>query len=153
METKICTKCKDVKDLDMFPYCKTTKDRKRNECKDCECQRNKIRYLQNKEAFNKNHRIWVENNKVKSDQIKRKWRVNNSEKVKIIEKNWRKNNPEKVKNYNTIQRRKERDNCSNYYISKLLVEQGFCKKDITAELMEVKKLIIKTKRLCKTSQI
>ena len=67
METKICTKCQEVKTLSEFGK------RKGNICKNCIC-------LSSKE--------WYENNKEKAKQHKKEWRENNKGKVKQSNKEW-----------------------------------------------------------------
>jgi hypothetical protein len=58
---------------------------------------------------------------------------------------WRLNNPEKRNDYEKRRRIKIVDN----YVKTNLIAKGFPKETITPELIEVQRLIIKTKRLTK----
>jgi hypothetical protein len=78
METKICSKCKEEKELCEFYNKKSAYDGKRPECKLCS---NKQSILYNKK------------NKNKVDKIKQKYVDNNKEKVKKSKKNWFNKNP------------------------------------------------------------
>ena len=79
----------------------------------------------------------------------------NSEKGKLASKRakikWAKNNPEKI----IEKESKLRDELSDcYVINKLIRGTNLTAKQIreTPELIEIKRIILKTKRLCKTSQ-
>jgi hypothetical protein len=78
MKTKICSKCKEEKEVCEFYNNKSTYDGKRPECKLCS---NKQSILYNKK------------NKDKVDKIKQKYVDNNKEKVKKSKKNWFNKNP------------------------------------------------------------
>ena len=81
-----------------------------------------------------------------SEKIKAKsakWAKENPEKVKEIKANYRAKNAEKLKTYNA----KAILSLARHYVKGILVVQGFPKESITKELIEVKRLIIKTKRL------
>lgn len=67
--------------------------------------------------------------------------------LKLYSKDYGKKNNEKIKALCTYQR----DELYYCYINAKLKRQGFKKEDITPELIEVKRLLIKIKRLCKTS--
>ena len=56
---------------------------------------------------------------------------------------------EKTEQYKKYQKDKIK---SDWYYKRSLILKGFKKSDITSELIEVNKLIIKTKRLCKISR-
>jgi len=78
----------------------------------------------------------------------KKWNLNNPEKVKENDKKWHLNNPEKLKET----KKNYTNELGKGYLNSQLRSKGFKKEQITPELLEVQKIIIKTKRLCKTSQ-
>ena len=163
MKTKICKKCNEEKDVELFGKDKKGKLGLKSWCKECEKERCKN---------------WRLNNPEKFKEIQKNYRLNNPEKVKEMTKNWYLNNPEKFKekqkNYLLNNTEKNKENCKNWYLNniekikesnkkvvnelrkgyliKRLKGKGFKKEQITPELLELQKIIIKTIRLCKTSQ-
>ena len=163
MKTKICTKCNKEKDVDLFGKHKKTKSGLRSHCKECEKEYAKKWNLNNPEKVKESVKKWHLNNPEKIKEIQKKYYSNNTEKIKEIRKNYRLNNPEKVKendkkwHLNNPEKLKEtKKNYTNElgkgYLNSQLRSKGFKKEQITPELLEVQKIIIKTKRLCKTSQ-
>lgn len=84
MPMKTCSKCKQLKALDLFGISSASKDGKHNRCKEC-CNKHAVEYR------NKNPE------KVK--ESKRQYREANLEKVKEYQKQYCSSNPEKYKNY------------------------------------------------------
>jgi hypothetical protein len=78
MKTKICSKCKEEKEVCEFYNNKSTYDGKRPECKLC---------------TNKQSILYNKKNKDKVDKIKQKYVDNNKEKVKKSKKKWFNKNP------------------------------------------------------------
>jgi len=139
-------------------------------------ERDKQRYLKNRDhriemvkLWQKNNpekaKKWAKNNREKVREISAKWSKNNPEKKGIIRKRWCENNPEKktaisfkswiLNKEKILERSRMRtDNLSDRYIKELLIANGLSREQIESntELIEVKRLIIKTKRLCRTSQ-
>ena len=74
-----------------------------------------------------------------------KWRKENAEKVKVARAKWKRNNPEKTKAYSA----KDTALLSDSYIRRALVVQGFKNEQITPELIELKRITLKTTRLCR----
>lgn len=176
IETKICSKCCEEKQLAEFPKQNGGKMGYRASCKSCckayrEENRERIlilqkkNYLENKAKYLEKRRIYKENNKEKiksQDRVRYlKYYDKNKDiikerKLKWVSENgsyqtsWRKKNRDKLNGYrkNTI------DNLSDTYIVSLLHNQyGLKFSDIRAnqDMIDLKKIIIKTKRLCKTS--
>lgn len=161
METKRCSKCGEEKELNKFPtYNKNNKCYFRSYCKECKREMNKnwrnanperVKELKNKwykenpEKVREMGNKWVSNNREKSRAIKHKWERANIEKVKIKNEKWKNDNPDKV---NTARKRR-RENCVDSYIKDILIAHGFPKEQITPELIELKRMIIKTKRKIK----
>ena len=132
METKICTKCKVEKLIDLFYkghyYCKKCFSESIKQCK-----------LNNPEKYKNLIREWSLSNPEKVRESYKKWKLNNPEKCKNSIKKWRLNNPEKV-HISSVK-------------SNLVSKQGLSKETLSENpiLVECKSLMIKTKRLCKTS--
>jgi hypothetical protein len=78
METKICSKCNEEKEVCEFYKNKDRFDGKRPECKVCS---------------NKQSILYNQKNKEKVDKIKQKYVDNNKEKVKKSKKDWFNKNP------------------------------------------------------------
>jgi hypothetical protein len=87
METKICSKCKEEKELCEFYNNKINLDGKRYECKVCS---------------NKSSILYNQKNKEKVSGIKQKYVDNNKEKVKKSKKEWFDKNPEYQNNWSHI---------------------------------------------------
>ena len=130
---KCCSKCNIKKTINDFPANKTSKDGFRKECKKCHSKRVQISALNSVAHYEY----------INSDEYKEK------------QKEWQKKHRLKKGNYllneeTKLRKKKERDLVSKSYCKQQLKNKGF--KNITNELIEVQKLIIKTKRLCKTLQ-
>lgn len=87
METKICSKCKEEKEVCKFYNNKDRFDGKRPECKVCS---------------NKQSTLYNQKNKEKVDEIKQKYVDNNKEKVKQSKKEWFNKNPHYQNNWSYI---------------------------------------------------
>ena len=74
-----------------------------------------------------------------------KWQAENAEKNKARFTKWRAENPEKDK----AKKAKEVLSLARYYVKGVLVAQGFPKESITPELIELKRITLKTSRLCR----
>jgi hypothetical protein len=130
---KTCAKCGIEKPLDEFYKDKTVKDGHRNKCKSCILECNKKWYLENPERVKALKKKWYLENTEKVRAYDKKWCLENSEKEKKRHKKWCLENPEKLIYSKTK--------------SKLKKQIG---ETPPPELVEVKLLINKTKRLCKT---
>ena len=126
--------------------------RKYSQCKTCTKETSKAWSKNNKEHIKEINKIWYENNKERIKEASKIWRKNNKEHIKEINKIWYENNKERIKEKNKkyikeimipyiIQRL-----CKNKKISRSIIKQY-------PELIETYKIILKTKRLWKTSQI
>ena len=89
-------------------------------------------YLKDKEKIKQQQKVYREKNK---ESIYKKIRE------------WQLNNPEKVRASSNLKSKKRIKELKNDYVVKTLVSQGFPKESITPELIEVKRIILKTKRL------
>lgn len=73
MEKK-CTKCGEVKPLDLFYADKRNKDGKQSECKECTRERGRKWRLENPEKSKERFRKWCLENPEKVREAGRKWR-------------------------------------------------------------------------------
>lgn len=92
---KICTKCKENKDLDKFSKDKRRKDGFECWCKDCKQIVCKTRYANNYHLYDIAARNWQKNNPNKVLEASRAYKLANPEKVKEMNEIWTKNNAAK----------------------------------------------------------
>lgn len=157
---KTCYRCKQKKHSDLF-----VKGNRLNneECKECKRARNRIYRIENpdkvkacrnkyakSETFKKTQHKYRVSDKGKKTALRCYYK--NKAKWIVRSKKWASNNPEKVKEIKKRKRRKMVDEVSNSYIKELLKQQGWDKGHITGDIIQLKKAIIKTKRLCKNNQ-
>ena len=157
---KRCSKCGIEKSLDCFGKNKSRKDGVQSYCKACR----KLYYKANPEKIKTAKKAWYKANSEKIKAQKKAYREANIEKVKVLEKAYQEANSEKIKtrekdwrkaNHEKVKANKKRitERLPDCIIKTNLKAQGFPPEAITKELIEVKRIIIKTKRLCKTLQI
>jgi DNA-directed RNA polymerase subunit RPC12/RpoP len=160
---KTCTRCGIEKPLDEFNKSKNRKDGYQYECKYCKSERFKKWRLENierKKAYNKKWNLenpeksksyikkWKLENTEKVIESNKKWNLENQEKVKTYLKKWNSENTERKKYYNKKWRLENQDKI--YYIEQKRILKKQIGETPPPELVEVKLLINKTKRLCKT---
>lgn len=129
METKKCSRCKEVKSLDEFVKAKSTKDGFYASCKKCGRARYKQYYLNNKEKVIQHTKQYRKNNieKMKEWQKEygREYRTKNIERQKQYTKEYYLNNKEKERlrskkffennpNYRTEYNKKWKENNPDY---------------------------------------
>lgn len=92
-----------------------------------------------RKAYNKSYR---EKNIDKIKQQSKEYSILNIEKIRLKEKN---------RNKDTVREREKRyvNEANDLYIKKRLKSQGFPKESITPELIELKRITLKTTRLCR----
>ena len=81
----------------------------------------------------------------KTKASKAKWNRNNAEKIKTHNAKYRAKNAENIKTSNA----KATSSLARHYVKRILVSQGFPKERITPELIELKRITLKTSRLCR----
>ena len=162
--TKVCSRCKVEKGVDDFYKTKYLKCGLTSYCKGC-CSKNTAKYnRENSEKVKKRWDEWKNNNPEKLKKYKTKWKTSNTEKIK----KYYENNADKIKeksreyyahnsiNVNKCNAEYKKEfivNLKDEYIKGLLRCQNYPQELINnPEFIEVKRLLIKTKRLCKTSQ-
>lgn len=101
--------------------------------------------LENREKVNETRRKFREKNREKIKKWYKLWANNNAEKLREKKKQWADNNAEKLRELS----KKKREILLGTYVKSRLRRNGFPKEAITPELIEVQRLIIKTKRLTK----
>lgn len=133
VNTKFCTKCGTERQLEDFANCK---GKKRRDGSRCEYKRAECKYCRNEILS-----IWRQNNPMYSKINSALWRSDNTERVKNYTLNYRNENKEIVK-----YRKKQWDLKSDKYVEYLLCLSGFPKSSINKDVIEVKRLILKTNR-------
>ena len=176
---KVCSKCKINKNI--LSFCKNSqlKSGLNSSCKDCQklafkeyrnknLERERERYISyrksNPEICKNASKNYYINNidkineyrkipkvRARINEIARKSRLKNLQKAKSRLSIWRLNNKQNIIEYS----KRKVEELNNQYVICNMVRDGFTKQQLinNPELIEIKKLIIKTKRLCKTSQI
>ena len=125
-KTKTCKICGRILPLSEFHKHRITKDGHNTICKVC---------------------ISVKSSKYRSSiefKIKQKeYNQTHKKRNTFLKKRWKENNPEKVKecNKNMVKSLKKS------YVVDLLLKTGFSREDITLELIETKRTIVRTKRI------
>lgn len=125
-KTKTCNVCGRILPLSEFHKKSIAKDGHTNACKVCVSvkslkYRNSIEFKIKQKEYNQTYK----------------------EKIALRRKKWRENNPEKIKKYN----KNFGKSLKKSYIVKLLLQMGFSREDITLELIETQRTIIRTKRI------
>lgn len=121
-------------------------------------------YLNNPNKFKEYQKEYLKNNLDKVTNRNKNYREKNIEKFKILDAEYRKKNKERLKrqqkewrelNKDEIKNKKKLDhqyNCNNltdFYVKSTLVRIGFNRNEITPELIELKRITLKTTRLCR----
>ena len=150
---KKCTKCGDEKENICFTKSIKNSDGLRSWCKDCVKSYNKKYVSENLDLFREYSKKYRLENPEKIKDRQTKYRNENRDllRSKYAEqgKKYRLKYPEKAK----LKQKRHIENLNDCIINKALKRTGFSANDIkeNPELIEIRKLIIKTKRLCKTS--
>lgn len=103
MENKKCVKCGIDKAASEF------RD-KRNQCKVCEREMNKLYTINNKDKEKNRKKVYYENTKPKQRELGKHYRTENRDKIKIIMKSWRDENKESIKEYTQRYNEKNKEN-------------------------------------------
>lgn len=89
MQTKACTKCKEVKPVSEFYKRKDAKDGLNSQCKKCVCERSRRYQEANKERVAERRRRYYEANKEKIAEKGLRYRENNKEKIAERDRRYR----------------------------------------------------------------
>jgi hypothetical protein len=150
--TKTCTKCKEEKPLSEYYLLKKDGALTRNACKICVCKR--TRFWNPSEHSKKAKRIYqVKYTKINAEEIKRKRFLNRDIKI-IQDRNYYKNNKQLFLEKMSLRRKKTTSELADTYIRTSLkaLMPSLKIKDIPQELIELKRIQIKTHRLCQQLQ-
>ena len=99
METKVCSKCKEEKNICDFGNLKTSKDGLSYSCKQCDRQRGKEYRNKNYKKILEQNKIWRAKNPEWVYNRHKRFRDNNKDKVNEMKRNWLSKNPQKRKEY------------------------------------------------------
>lgn len=110
---KECNKCGKIKELTDFGNQPRNKGGKKHQCKSCESDYAKERYLENRDQYLKQQKEYQYNNKEKVRESKKRYRDKNKEKLSEYNSNYAKNNRDKINEYY----RNKRKNDIQFYIS------------------------------------
>lgn len=144
MKTKQCTKCNEIKSLSEFNFNKKLKDGRGNTCKFCyNIYQKKINGTEEKKL--KRKKITFENK-----EKNKLYRIQNKEKIAINKKIWKLNNHEIYSAYHKRISKFHIENLTDLYIISLLKSKINKSKliEIPQELIELKRIQLKTFRLC-----
>ena len=158
METKTCSKCGEIKAVEFFV-------KKRKVCVLCRKENCRIYYIsyykKNRDRKIHKSREWYKKNKERHHVSTAKWKTENKELVKKSKKKSAKKyyekNKDKLRQYATSyhklntqkareKSKKHTDSISDKYTRKALRKKGFTKDQITPDLIELQRAIIKLKR-------
>lgn len=164
-ESKICTKCGIDKSLSNYSFYKykpkkdgTQKKGVRAHCNKCKIQMTKNWFDKNKcykQQWRKENTEKVKEYNLKSKSRTDKWRKENKEQIKVKKSKYRLENIKYIKSKKIIEQKIAIEKLQdNYVISQITKRSKLTSKEVRKhpELIKVKRIIIKTKRLCKTSQ-
>jgi hypothetical protein len=121
MKTFVCKVCNNRLKKEFFVINKTLSNGIELNCKKCRNEYQKKYRKSNPDKFKKTKEFFLERRKTKSFKLQRKRK-----------------------------RQKDRDNLSRSYIVIQLYNKGFKISSIDNEMIECQRIILKTKRLCKT---
>lgn len=147
---KTCGSCGIEKDIGNFSKNKSKRDGHNSTCRDCHRIHIKDWYDSNKEKCMASSLAWYHKNKEHVRKRGAKWAKNNPEKISNSMRRYYLKHSEEQKNKSKITGPKARHELQNNYVKAKLKAKGFVDEQITPELIEVQRLILKTKRLCKT---
>ena len=172
--SKVCTKCNVNKNINEFSFVYghkrkdgTKKGRYHSQCKICRKSVLKNWRNKNPEKAKNSCDNWIKNNLEKNKETRKKYKIKNKELVIKWKRDWDIKNRDKYKIYNSKQPKEKRrlwqrktDKklqerlADSYVVGILCAENNLKASDIRKypELIKTKRLIIKTSRLCRTSQ-
>jgi hypothetical protein len=118
-----------------------------SKCKKCKSEYAKKYDQKNKIKLAQYHKKYNEENKIKIAQYNKKYRQENKIKKTKYDKKYRQENKIKENERGKKYDKKQIKNLGTRYLKSLLRHQGFSNNQITPEIIELKLIIIKTKRL------
>lgn len=152
METKVCCRCKEEKDIILFNKKNSSKDNRSSYCKDCSRKIGHDYYINNREIRKKKqyeiYRKYCLNNKEKIKNRQDDWRKKNILKIKESNRKWNLKNKDKVIESNRKSGQKKVINLTDGYIKKCIMRRSNIKyNDIKDSLVKFWRQNLKIKRL------
>lgn len=111
---------------------------------------NKKCKIKNKIKYNETRKNWRKLNPDKVANQYRKYYKNHPEVIQSINKRYKITHIEKVKKADSLRRKRAYRDTHDWVMRQYLKRRGIKLKDATCDLIEIQRIIIKTKRLCKT---
>ena len=135
MKMITCAKCGESKDISCFHIDNNLKKGVKSRCKICAHND----YYENKEIYKKRNR---------------KWRLDNPEKVALVHREYRMRNKDYCKTLSRNAKLRKTESLTDYYIKHQLHKKGYTNDQLqqNPELINIQRLTIQIKRLCKTSK-
>jgi len=160
---KICSKCKEEKDVSEFGVDNKRKDKLYVYCKICTNNIGKESYQKNKEAKKESEKKYRKNNLEKIKETKKRWALKNPDKIKQKAKRWRIKNIEKsressnkwrINNLNKDKLRGQNriNNINDNYVAHILHIPVKQFRELTEEEQQIHKTSIKIHRFFKTTK-
>jgi hypothetical protein len=118
-----------------------------SKCKKCRLECRKKYVQENKIKIAKTAKKYREENKIKLLKYQRKYVQENKIKIAKHNKKYKEKNKIKIAKYNKKYFQEIKENLNGQYLKILLEKQGFSKEQMTPEIIELKLILIKTKRL------
>jgi len=146
---KTCSFCSLEKEYYLFVKEKRNKDGIGNKCLSCKNEKRNLERAINPIKIRQKEKDYKSKNKDKVSEWRKKCVAKNPDLYKSHRKKYTE------KNHSLILKRSKdcaiiaKNELKDSYIKSDLVKLGFKKEQITKELIELKRVIIKTKRLCK----
>ena len=178
--TKTCNKCNKAKTLDLFYANKKYELGVIGTCIECRKILSKsyrasehgqnvriANYNANKEIIIEKSKIYREKNKKELSKKKKEYRLanlelkrsqaklyykNNTQKTLDVNKQYRKNNPEKMRELSKKDYERSSQNLTDRYLKNVMKKHHPSIKEFPQEIIELKRIIIKTYRLCQQLQ-
>ena len=146
--SKTCTKCGETKSLDDFHRDKTKAGGRKSNCKECERERKRRFYEENREKVLERKRRFYEENREKVLERDRRYREENREKVLERKRRFYEENRDKMLDYKRRYREENRDKTLDYQRryyeeNRDIIDQGrkirYAQKTRTSNLLASKK--------------
>lgn len=129
---RVCSKCKEEKELNEFTKDASSKDGIRCSCKKCNALYKKLYVQNNTEKI----KAYKENNKDKYKEYSKKYRNNNKNKIQDYQKEYRENNKENTKERSKKYFLENREKIYNYRLKNIKKYIGYNSKWIKKKIKE-----------------
>jgi hypothetical protein len=151
METKICTKCGEEKQLNDFHKKSRSKDGFTSQCKTCRCKYTLDYSSNNKDKKRISDSNYYKNNKVKVNQYKLNWYHENKDRLRDSVLNRQRKSYHENKDLHKMRYNQAIESVNDWYVE-LILTRVIDVSSSTLELIEAKRQIIKINRLLKNKK-